>query len=999
MSDTTEQLVCEHLEKHLFDRIWNEPYKEYRTNVRPRLLTAKAVCGTYKPRINYILGTRESEQLVADYTSTFIGSNPWLPLNQQEQISLPTLKDLYYVYAVPAEEAAPFQLNVPNWVKMSDYCKHNLLDLQLYTKSGIWLWREGIYIRTGNINNAILVAVRRDVYKKCCGSYNPADVYFTKYHDSDLEQSVTCKYVKIAAQSELFSTFTMMSGATMTFVNGKYSNIAYPSNLKVGDLVEGIFDDNVISEIVIDMQNKRNLTYVSDGSSVKTIIHIPRDCNPAGHLITHNTCDICVLPKNTSDTSGATIPRRNGRFVHKCLREDQFFQLTHNDFSVKDSLIGEIAEDVGASQYEIHVFIRSHNKKLGLVRDVNYCDLLYTHNDETILKFMLGQGPASFDFWTADALEDSVYANTAIMGKTGHRPDRDLGYFVDVLGYYNTIQLICERVIHYKVGINADRSFTVPIPLVFNTYSVNDMFCIVYHNGIKIDDSQITYLANTTGSSTNTEITQSVVGREWDGTTYTQLSYLRDVKTFAIELSDEITLKPDDIVVIEVFENPAIRSELRTIHDYQLAGGTFQANVVYYTSSVDRLGNTIYREADITAEMIGTVIPVDTYYTNHNRDVVFNTAHPLIYKQGLGCITKDADGNIIKDANDNPILGNSYKLLDNPGEWNLNTNTLTLSSSLIGTSLLLTENIGINRVFYDNAWMVEQSSWRAISTGSVDASTNNGVGSIELPLVGDVTFLVFLNGRCLSEDLDYVIYTTKVGNDLVRRELIIQNLTWLKQSNRIEVYAVRAAVRGYTKGYVSGSQVTNVGESPFWFDHLSVLTVDGSVISNFDSFFGQIFVKSTGHRNGASYLQRSLIPNTAVELIEKYRTDTDLVRLTRLRDYFLGANEDPIERVVVPHSHAIFSIYLNSIVRDFLSGNLTFDMHADEVIFKDQFAAYEWLKSIDAAYKKQDLRYLDIYPMYHRTTTNTTLTYRKLKYLFKMLLPKDSVQYKDVINE
>ena len=74
-------------------------------------------------------------------------------------------------------------------------------------------------------------------------------------------------------------------------------------------------------------------------------------------------------------------------------------------------------------------------------------------------------------------------------------------------------------------------------------------------------------------------------------------------------------------------------------------------------------------------------------------------------------------------------------------------------------------------------------------------------------------------------------------------------------------------------------------------------------------------------------------------------------------------------------------------------------MYRDKAMFEDQFSAYKWLKNIDTVYMKQDLRYLDAYPMYHRARSNNKLVYRKLKYLFEMLLPADDVKYKDVINE
>ena len=955
MSIATEQRVCDYLEKHLFDRIWNEPYKEYRTNVAPRLLTARAVCGTYTPRY--------------------------------AQIDMPTPSDLYFVYSVALEEIAPFRLNVTDWVKLSDYNKDNLLTFQMYTHSGIWLWREGIYMRAGVVNNALLIAVRRDMFKKCCGkSYSPASVYFTKYHDSDMEQSVTCSYVKISSPNTRALAYTSCKNATMVFINGKYSVVAKASDLQMNDYVEAIVDNNVVSKLVIDMQNKRDLTYTSDNSTTRTIIHVPREHNPYNTLITHNTCDIFVIPKSTG--TSVMEPVRSGLFVHKCLREDQFIQLTHNDFSVNDSLIGYVAADIPSDSYEMHVFIRTHGKKLGLVRDVNYTDLLYVHDDETILKFLTGTHAVQFEFWKADHLEDSIYAH-ALMDTTGTRESRDIGYYVDVLGYYNTIQLICQRVIHYKVGSKKLHTFTVPIPTVLAEYNAADMFPIVYLNGIKLDDSLVTNLANESASGDNIEITQTVIGKEWDNKLYAQLSVLKDAKTFSVLLDDSVELNEGDIVAIEVFEKPIICQEIREIHGYQEATGVFEEDTAYFTSSTDRFGNVSYQPATVT---VGETIPSDpVYYTNHNRDVEFTDENYMVYKRNTGARAKDANGVESTDLY-------SYKYLSNPGTWNPNTNVLTLSESLVGSTLMLTENRGIFKVFYDDAWEVSEDSWRAISSGPIMASLEEDED--EFPILGDCTILVFLNGRQLTENLDFVVFESKTSGNLIKREVVLQNLIWLEKTNRIEIYAVRATTRGIQKGYVSGNQVASAGESPFWFDNLSLLVVDGKTISDFESFFGQLFIRSLGHRNGACYLQRSIIPSTAIDIIEKYRNDNDLDRLTRLRAYFVGANEDPKQRIVIPYSHAIFSTYLNSIVRDTVDEDNSFDfeMYEDPEVFEYQFRAYAWLKEIDAAYMRQDLRYLDIYPMYHRFRSKNKLLYKKLKYLFKMLLPTDSIQHKDVIN-
>lgn len=922
MSFITEKTICDHLEKYLFNRVWSEPYKEYRTNIRPRLLTSNPVNGTYKARY--------------------------------DQIALPDTTSLFYIYAIALEELSSFKLGSGEWTKISDYNKDNHLQFQMYSRDGVWLWRDAIYIRSGVVNNSILIAVDRSMIKKCCGSaYNVSNLYFAKYHDSDQVQDIASTYYRITDQATLLAAYRASASADLIFVNGRLSSFANSKDLTVGDYVELVTDGNIVATVTIPISNNNGVTYISDNINKRTIVHLPKKYNPNMYRVTYNTCDMFLVPSTLNDADHKA--RLRGTYIHLCGRESSLHQLTHCDFSVDNSLITEVADTIAATSYSLKVVIRIHtsmntwyqngyvltsdvkfvaNKKYyiksgstytlatvtagalvssntyyeyinyiqgdvidnplhpGIVRDVNYCELLYTHDDATILKFMTGIGPSEISFWTADELEDSIYAQ-AMLAKSSSTPeassqcqtcglkevcdknitsykcidytDKGIGYYVDVLGFYNTISLVCEKTRHFRIGSEISNLFAVPIPLCMYDCDVSSLFIVAYQNGIKLDDSAIRIYANDTANNYDQGniVTQDVLATNWSGTLYRQLAYDTDTRCVMVAVdANQITLKEGDYLAFEIFENPSIVSEIRTLPLYSAA-------------------------------------------TASSFNVTFATDEYLVYKRAIGGTVRSANGELSSGVN-------NYTLIDSPGIFNADTKTLTIDKTFAGATLLLTENSGITKVYENNDWEITQDDYSQIATGKLMINAT-------IPVLGDVSYLVFLNGRSLIENIDYVVVKTSYGTSEIQSEIIIQNLKWLKLHNKIEVYATRTYTKGYGQGYVSGNLVTDVGESPFWFDAMSMLAVDGLVQSVYKSFFGCVFEASGNHRNGSPFVTRTLIPSSIIDIIDNYRTDNDYNRIIQLRDYFLGSNVDPVMRIVIPYSHSIYSIYLNAIVRDFLS--------------------------------------------------------------------------------
>ena len=102
---TTINRICEHLEKYVFDKIWNDPYAEYRT------FTVAEYIGSY--------------QKVSDTFNKAVPS-AGIFFGRYNQVQLPsevsyvkTGKLFFYVYAIPADQFRSLHLNVLEWVSLA----------------------------------------------------------------------------------------------------------------------------------------------------------------------------------------------------------------------------------------------------------------------------------------------------------------------------------------------------------------------------------------------------------------------------------------------------------------------------------------------------------------------------------------------------------------------------------------------------------------------------------------------------------------------------------------------------------------------------------------------------------------------------------------------------------------------------------------------------------------------------------------------------------------
>jgi len=185
-------------------------------------------------------------------------------------------------------------------------------------------------------------------------------------------------------------------------------------------------------------------------------------------------------------------------------------------------IINDYCSALGEAEVTLHVIVRTHHKSNTLIRDKNYIDMLYLHNtDDEILDMLEGRGPDDLNFWRAPHLEQSEFVKmledvpNVIVPSNVHQ-------YVEALGYYHVLSLVCERVKKYTISESFTRRFRVDVPLVFGSKRCTPL---IFINGKKLRYDEYYY-------------------------TYSVAGYIM------ITIHDGVTINVGDEMVIELFEDP-----------------------------------------------------------------------------------------------------------------------------------------------------------------------------------------------------------------------------------------------------------------------------------------------------------------------------------------------------------------------------------------------------------------------------------------------------------
>lgn len=456
-----EPILLNALNEFCFDKIWNEPESELRANIVPRLLQERSVNGTI--------------------------------LFQGRQYDLPTLTDPYFVYAIPNTLMYTYLArSVPDtWLSCTELCNDYNMLMRVYHLTGKMMAFSKTFIRRAD--DQYLLAIAKSTASKAVPYTEMKNIRLTMYFDSDKNDKVTIGSFTIPSQDdsyivrrriqEFIQSCPHDKNHTTLYVNGYETEFKGLDAIPLNSFVDVIHDENELLSFTVDLTDlTKNVTFLSERDNLlKLIVHTPKELNPDNIVYTHNTADIHVRVMNSDGTMG------KGLYLHRCATRS-VDQITHNDISIPVYILDDFRDYLETQEIAIRVVYRKHDKDNILIRDKNYIDLLYTCDDATIVQHLLGRVSDKLDFWKASNLEKSEYVRM-MFDVPNIITASNMWQYVESLGYYHTMALLCKKVIHSDITAYFDGSLRFTKPYLFGGVSV---YPVCYKNGKKIREDQVT---------------------------------------------------------------------------------------------------------------------------------------------------------------------------------------------------------------------------------------------------------------------------------------------------------------------------------------------------------------------------------------------------------------------------------------------------------------------------------------------------------------------------
>ena len=226
----------------------------------------------------------------------------------------------------------------------------------------------------------------------------------------------------------------------------------------------------------------------------------------------------------------------------------------------------------------------------------------------------------------------------------------------------------------------------------------------------------------------------------------------------------------------------------------------------------------------------------------------------------------------------------------------------------------------------------------------------NGDGA---PILGSLTGIVTLNNSVLIRDLDYRIVTIESDGYELKQFLILSNHEYVRATgNQLGIWLTRGNDKT-TFGFTSGSGMDYTPSDTIDLGIAELSTYGGLLLQGKDlSLLPEIEV-------GRPYSIIENIGSAGAIFLSDYDTSkSDAIR-AELHDK-LSPDEVTLQ-YPTDGKYKVTSLFLNTVIRDILSGALSLGYEPDAVRMMDNLAAYEHLKQYDVLYTgTMDMDYIQV---------------------------------------
>ncbi len=330
-----------------------------------------------------------------------------------EDYKLPTKDEWYHVFMVG--ELTPSLFGMSNHYNTWNSCQHQInqhnLILDIYTKNGVQFPKAECYIfRTKE--SGVVIAVKEqvgmpnliyeDIWFRCY-----TNAYFASGRATDPNEGTKAIFTKIETEANIqehmltIAPYKTMKGLLYSYVNGLFVENISALTVKVGDVVESIWDSSI--KYVKEFPIKDLETFLSTkDNKLKYLLHDETDVTD---IIDFKDDNDLFLIERTSPYLA------HGRFFHHNAK-DAVRMVTHRDYSVPTSYVQYYIDNSPEWNSQANLTLRVHVRHSGfdrpLVNEHDRIKELYKLKPLDRQMALLGIH-AVIPNWTAANLENGNY--------------------------------------------------------------------------------------------------------------------------------------------------------------------------------------------------------------------------------------------------------------------------------------------------------------------------------------------------------------------------------------------------------------------------------------------------------------------------------------------------------------------------------------------------------------------------------------------------------------
>lgn len=882
---------------------------------------------------------------VFDYISHYISCRPYteyrhninlkpvfsslktnITLVRGQELRLP-MSGRWYLYYVDNKVLMDVKLpDQKKWVCLADrdgkegFCTQHKMDIRVVVGSTSKCIPRGyVYVIKNPGEDNFIFAISREVmYKMCDKPLNtvmkaPEDIWLNiYYHHLESNFRVTHYSTDLTVDRNRFLRNTNID-QSLIFINGEIATSSIDT-INPHDYAEVVVDDSIVGIYNLNISDPSKVEYRNKNNDRRILIHIPKDINPDNDILNHRVCDVIMATDNT------TV----GRYVNRANTDDQFHTLTHNDFSINESLVTVYSQKCEEDIKTIQVIIRNH-KKAGLIldRDSKFIACLYRLSDEKITSNLFGHG---LNLWSANELEETSPYRNIVDDCLDAEKKNNVKDWLACLGYATVADVSSRRVLHVLATPDLLHSFFVPLsPL----YIGKNVTAHVYLNGILLDPDYVGCFVQEQFLHIKLDPTLIISDDFTNNQPVSLENYL---------IAQHYDKKP--YFTVELFDATEYRAGLYDLEIY---------NSITFCVDQDI---RIFRTTEFNDR---NKLP-DHYIFNRFR---LNTAwcelHAGEYMKMVS--SEDIEGTNLKKI----TLTNLIKNTD------MHCKFLVVSAhaynKLYGVELQLKEmNYDI---FCSHLLTVNAKQWTTYREVNGQIILTEPSERIRVPYLNtDNQLLVYLNHRELTEGLDYRVYQAKTKTGCICGQFVIsQNYDYLNVAgNTFEVYSVVEQPTLGTYGFITEGRPTF--ESYYsLFPNSGMLFTDGKA---YDHEAAQVIgAYSTDLHNtirkGASVKLRALAPRELSRIIQKYYVmqKEEKEELESVVHY-MEENEYDLEApAIIEKSHHIYSTFLQTIIELVLRKKIAYNTKWSDEEIKLALQKYESMKLYDIGLDDKNIEVTD----------------------------------------